>query len=141
MADLVDCSTDMLLLAVLRNTSLFILFGIDSTLLATADFHVLNTDTYSWDATYYVNGAGSSIDGSNGNGTSTGGGNSTTTGGSSSNGKTQNETLTDDNGLSGGAIAGIVVGIVAVVSCLKSLQLYHHPNSVIDCPYCRIHLL
>lgn len=106
----------MYLLAVLRNASLFILFGIDSTLLATADFHVLNTDTYSWDATYYANGAVSSIDGVNGNGTSTGG-NSTTTGGSSSSDKMQD---TVSNGLSGGAIAGIVVGIIAVVSCAES---------------------
>ncbi|KAK4511996.1 mannosyl-oligosaccharide alpha-1,2-mannosidase [Mucor velutinosus] len=106
--------------AVLRNASLFILFGIDSTLLATADFHVLNTDTYSWDATYYANGAVSSIDGVNGNGTSTGG-NSTTTGGSSSSDKMQD---TVSNGLSGGAIAGIVVGIIAVIALIAGFLFF-----------------
>lgn len=108
-------------IAVLRNNSLFVLFGIDSKLLATSDFYVLNTDTYSWDATYYANGASSTIDGANNNGTSvigdSGNNSNSTTGGSASN-DTQ-DTVTDtevgNKGLSGGAIAGIVVGIIAVV--------------------------
>ncbi|KAL9551605.1 hypothetical protein MBANPS3_004182 [Mucor bainieri] len=116
--------------AVLRNKSLFILFGIDSTLLATADFHVLNTDTYSWDATYYVNGVGPLIDGGHGNGTSSGSGNSTTTGGSSSNDETQSDASNgpssgnNDGGLSGGAIAGIVVGIIAVIALIAGFIFF-----------------
>lgn len=74
----------------------------------------MNTDTYSWEATYYANGVGPS----NGNDASVG-----TTGGS--NNKEQNETASDlrpdNSGLSGGAIAGIVVGIIAVVSLQKKI--------------------
>ncbi|EPB84359.1 hypothetical protein HMPREF1544_08878 [Mucor circinelloides 1006PhL] len=103
--------------AVLRNKSLFILFGIDNTLLATADFHVLNTDTYSWEATYYAN----SIGPSNGNDTSVG-----TTGGS--NNKEQSETVgdlrPDNRGLSSGAIAGIVVGIIAVIALIAAFIFF-----------------
>lgn len=108
-------------IAVLRNNSLFVLFGIDSKLSATSDFYVLNTDTYSWDATYYSNGASSTIDGANNNGTSVigdGGSNgNSTTGGSTSNdthGKVT-DSEDDNKGLSGGAIAGIVVAIIAMV--------------------------
>ncbi|OAC98273.1 hypothetical protein MUCCIDRAFT_115803 [Mucor lusitanicus CBS 277.49] len=107
--------------AVLRNKSLFILFGIDSTLLATADFHVLNTDTYAWDTTYYVDGVGPSIDGANNNGTLSGG-NGTTSGGSSSNDKKQDEV--SSNGLSGGAVAGIVVGILAVIALIAGFLFF-----------------
>lgn len=119
-------------IAVLRNNSLFILFGIDSKLSATSDFYVLNTDTYSWDATYYANGASSTIDGANNNGTSVigdGGNNGTSVignggnnGNSTTGGSTSNDThgkgtdsKVDNKGLSGGAIAGIVVAIIAMV--------------------------
>jgi hypothetical protein len=94
-------------LAVLKNNSLFIMFGIDNTLLATNDFHVLNVQTYNWDTTYSVDSNASS----NGNLSSDGAGNP-----SSNDQNSGGKSIGEPSGLSSGAIAGICVGVVAAVS-------------------------
>lgn len=85
---------------------LFIMFGIDSTLLATDDFHVFNVDKFDWESTYSTNGTDSI--GNTGNN------------GDANSDNNQNDPKDDDkditnNNLSSGAIAGICVGIVAAV--------------------------
>ncbi|KAI8640246.1 hypothetical protein BD408DRAFT_243153 [Parasitella parasitica] len=105
--------------AVLSNNSLFILFGIDSTLLATSDFYVLNTDTYSWETTYHADGTQSSIDGTNNSANST-----LVTNIPSS--KDKQDAGSQDRGLSKGGIAGVVVGIVAAIGVAAAVLLFRH---------------
>lgn len=111
-------------IAVVRNNSLFILFGIDSTLAATADFHILDLTTYSWVNTYYANGSvpvTSATNSTNGNSNNNNNNNNNSNNNSNSNSKADSDT--DKGGLSSGAIAGIVVGIVAAVSFYKNLNV------------------
>lgn len=93
--------------AVIRNNLLFILFGIDSTLVSTSNFHILDLNTYSWKTNYSALEAAPD---STNTTVPVGGGNN----GSSKEDSGSEETKTASN-LSSGAIGGIVAGIVAVV--------------------------
>jgi hypothetical protein len=85
------------------------MFGIDSTLLATADFHVLDLNSFTWQTNYYANGPTSNATDSPG--TTSNNGNSASSSTSYNGGE----------GISSGAIAGIAVAAVAVV---RKLQYY-----------------
>ncbi|KAI9259406.1 hypothetical protein BDA99DRAFT_560844 [Phascolomyces articulosus] len=76
---------------------LFIMFGVNSTGNSQSGFHILNTETWTWDASYLSSYPGQD-DGSSGGGSS--------------------------NSISGGAIAGIVVGCVAGVSIIAGLLFF-----------------
>ncbi|KAI9259722.1 hypothetical protein EDC94DRAFT_151171 [Helicostylum pulchrum] len=88
--------------AVIRNSSLFILFGIDSTLASTSNFHILDLDTYSWKTDFSALEAAPD---SKNTTVPAGGGNND----SSKEGSGQQDNKTTSS-LSSGAIAGIVVG-------------------------------
>ncbi|KAI9470546.1 MAG: hypothetical protein EXX96DRAFT_584765 [Benjaminiella poitrasii] len=90
--------------AVIKNNSLFVLFGIDTMLQATPDFHVFNLETNTWQANFYANGFEPTfVDNSTANNTT--------------NSKAQ-EDGPSDSGLSGGAIAGICVGVIGVIAAV-----------------------
>ncbi|KAI9263589.1 hypothetical protein EDC94DRAFT_607195 [Helicostylum pulchrum] len=93
--------------AVIRNSSLFIIFGIDSTLASTSNFHILDLDTYSWKTDFSALEAAPD---SKNTTVPAGGGNNN----SSKEGSSQQDNKTTSS-LSLGSIAGIVVGILAVV--------------------------
>ncbi|ORZ20775.1 hypothetical protein BCR42DRAFT_489243 [Absidia repens] len=83
-----------------NNVYLFIIFGADEVTMSMNDFHVLNVQNWSWVTQFSANG----LPDANGNGN--GNGNNSSTGGKNSD---------DPTPISGGAIAGIVIGVVAAI--------------------------
>ncbi|GAA5804899.1 hypothetical protein HPULCUR_010408 [Helicostylum pulchrum] len=106
--------------AVIRNSSLFILFGIDSTLASTSNFHILDLDTYSWKTDFSALEA--APDSKNTTVPAGGGNNDSSKEGS---GQQGNKTTSS---LSSGAIAGIVVGILAVVGAILAFLFIKRRN-------------
>ncbi|KAG2194101.1 hypothetical protein INT47_011769 [Mucor saturninus] len=98
--------------AVIKNNLLFIFFGIDTTLLATSDFHILDLKSFTWQKNYYATGIVPSTTNLTESGTSTSIPPTKATGGSSSESQAA---ISETQGLSHGAVAGICVGIFAII--------------------------
>lgn len=103
--------------AVIRNNALFILFGIDNTKFAGSDFHVMDLDSYTWQTQFDANKGSSNSNNNNGNGSN----NNNSSSNNNSNSGKNGDGATTSKSISSGAIAGIVVGVVAVIAIILLL--------------------
>lgn len=92
---------------------MFIIFGIDTTLLATSDFHILDLKSYTWQRNYYATGVvPNTTPSTEPSSTST---NIPSTKSTTEDSVSQVPLSSETQGLSHGAVAGICVGIFALV--------------------------
>jgi hypothetical protein len=99
------------------DTYLFIIFGADHVTMSMNSFSLLNLETWTWLDNFSATGHPNGTVSNNGSITSsTGGGSATTT--------NITPSIAASNSIGGGAIAGIVIGVVAFVSLYHAMYYY-----------------
>jgi hypothetical protein len=99
------------------DTYLFIIFGADHVTMSMNSFSLLNLETWTWLDNFSATGHPNGTSSNNGSSTtSIGGGSATTTNIAPS--------TAASNSIGGGAIAGIVIGVIAFVSLYHVMYYY-----------------